>query len=164
CFYRKLTATHGTNPAEILAFWCPRQSGNSETLQLLARLELGFEKPAVPLRIYHQFRNSSIGKIVSPIQFRSGAAFAHIKRGRIHGSRSATRDLFDDLVSAGQDRRRDHEAEFLGGLEVDDQVECRRLLHRQISRLGPLENSSRVTTGLAKAIGDLHAIADQAAG
>ena len=36
--------------------------------------------------------------------------------------------LFDDLVGAGEDRWRDCQAERLGGLQVDHQLESRRLL------------------------------------
>jgi hypothetical protein len=39
---------------------------------------------------------------------------------------------FDDLVGAGEDCWRDREAEFLRGLEIDDQLEFGRLLHGQI--------------------------------
>jgi len=42
------------------------------------------------------------------------------------------------------------EAERLGGLEVDDQLEGRRLLNRQIGGLGALEDLSRVSTDQAK--------------
>ena len=38
------------------------------------------------------------------------------------------------------DRRRQHIAERLGSLEVDDQLEGRRLLDREIGRLGAVEN------------------------
>ena len=38
---------------------------------------------------------------------------------------------------------RDGEAERLGGLEVDDQLELGRLLHRQVGRLLALENAIR---------------------
>jgi hypothetical protein len=44
--------------------------------------------------------------------------------------------LFDDLVGAGKDRRRHGEAQHLGRLAVDDQLEFGWLLDRQISRLG----------------------------
>jgi hypothetical protein len=41
--------------------------------------------------------------------------------------------------SAWEDRGRDSQAERLGGAEIDDQLERRRLLDRQIGRLGALE-------------------------
>src|SRR5712691_7046624 len=37
---------------------------------------------------------------------------------------------FDDLVGTGEDRWWDGEAEGLGDIEIDDQLECGRLLHR----------------------------------
>src|SRR5215469_7620834 len=40
--------------------------------------------------------------------------------------------LFDDLVGAGEDRGRDRQAEFTRGLQVDHQLERRRLLYRQL--------------------------------
>src|SRR5579863_7083515 len=46
--------------------------------------------------------------------------------------------LLDDLVGAGEDRLRDSEAERLGGFQIDDKLECGRLLHRQIGRFAPL--------------------------
>jgi hypothetical protein len=41
--------------------------------------------------------------------------------------------LFDHLVGAGKERRWDSEAEGAGGLEVDYQLEPRRLKHRKIA-------------------------------
>jgi hypothetical protein len=43
--------------------------------------------------------------------------------------------LFDHLVGAGEQRLRQGEAERLGGLEVDHQLELCRLFNRQITRL-----------------------------
>jgi hypothetical protein len=40
--------------------------------------------------------------------------------------------LFDHLVGDGKHARRDGEAERLGGLEIEYQVELRRLLDRQV--------------------------------
>src|SRR5258708_32828605 len=46
----------------------------------------------------------------------------------------------NDLIRLSQQRLRDREAEGFGGLEVDDQLELRRLLDREIPRLRALED------------------------
>ena len=46
--------------------------------------------------------------------------------------------LLDHLVRLLQERRWEGEAEFLGGLQVEDEVERRRLLHREVGGLAPL--------------------------
>jgi hypothetical protein len=56
---------------------------------------------------------------------------------------------FDDLVGGGEQQGRDSQAERVGGLEIDDQLECRRLLDRQIGWLGAAEDLSGVNAGLA---------------
>ena len=43
--------------------------------------------------------------------------------------------LFDHLVGASEQRRRHGEAERLGGLKINDQLEFGRLFNRQITRL-----------------------------
>jgi len=54
-----------------------------------------------------------------------------------------TRLLFDHLTGASEQRRRHVEAEGFRGLEVDDEIEFGRGLHRQICRLLALERTIR---------------------
>src|SRR5947207_5845923 len=72
--------------------------------------------------------------------------------------------LLYDLVGLGEKCRWNINAERLGGLEIDDQLEGRRLLDRQIGGLGALENLSRVSADLVKGKSEACSIADQAAG
>src|SRR5262249_3939857 len=55
----------------------------------------------------------------------------------------------DDPVRALQHRRRDGQAQGLGRPEVDHQVKLGRLLHRELPRLGPLEDPVHVGRGPA---------------
>ena len=47
------------------------------------------------------------------------------------------------------------EAKRLGGLEVDDELEFGRLHHRQVGRLGALEDAAGIDADLTKHIGKL---------
>ena len=48
--------------------------------------------------------------------------------------------LFYHPVRPRQHFRRNRQADLLGGFEIDDEFELRRLLHRQIGGLGALQN------------------------
>ena len=58
--------------------------------------------------------------------------------------------LFDHPVGAQQDRRRNGEAEGVGGLQVDDKLELRGLLDGEVGGLGALENLVYVGRGAPK--------------
>ena len=62
-------------------------------------------------------------------------------------------DLLDDLIRPRQQRRWDREAEGLGGLEVDHQLELRGLLNREIRRLGTLQDLVDVGRSASEEIG-----------
>jgi hypothetical protein len=56
-------------------------------------------------------------------------------------NRSKATSLFDDLIGAGEQRRRDFEAERFRRLEIDDKLIFRRRLHREVSWLLALEDA-----------------------
>jgi hypothetical protein len=59
------------------------------------------------------------------------------------------RVLLNYFVGSGQQRLRDGEAEGLGGLEVDDELELGGLHDREVGGLFALENPTSVDAGLA---------------
>src|SRR4029077_6450259 len=70
--------------------------------------------------------------------------------------------LRDHLIRPLQERWRNRQAEGLRGLEIDDQFELRRLLHRQVTRLGTPKNLNDVGCRAAIRIGHRNAIRNQA--
>jgi hypothetical protein len=58
--------------------------------------------------------------------------------------------LLDQLVGTQKNSRWNFQTDGLRRLEIDDEVELRRLLHGQISRLGAFENSIHVLSRAAK--------------
>src|SRR5262245_11954022 len=57
---------------------------------------------------------------------------------------AANATLFDNLIGAREQRRRDVDAERLGRLEIDYKLILGRHLHRQVSRLLALEDAVNV--------------------
>ena len=71
--------------------------------------------------------------------------------------------LFDHLVGAGQQPRRNGQRERFGGPQVNDQLELGRRLHGKLARLGALEDLVDVIRGLAKLLREVGAVRDKAA-
>jgi hypothetical protein len=72
--------------------------------------------------------------------------------------------LFDHLVSKGKQLRRNIKPKRLCRLDVDHQLELRRLLDRQIGRLGAIEDFRGVDAELAISIEIVGSIAYKSAG
>src|SRR5258707_111956 len=79
------------------------------------------------------------------------------------GMTAPRKALFDDLIRALQERRRDRQAERLGGLEVDHEVELRRLLDRQIARPGAPKDLVNVPGEATQHVGIINRVGHQSA-
>jgi hypothetical protein len=66
----------------------------------------------------------------------------------LHRRPQQTAPLFDHLVGGDKQSRRDFQAERLGGLEVDDQLEFRRLLY-QLVGFGSFATSRLARRGIS---------------
>src|SRR6516225_2940972 len=71
---------------------------------------------------------------------------------------------FDHLVGAADERQRDGQPERSRGLEIDDQLDFRRLLDRQVARLLALEDAADINPGLTIHVRKAAIIAHQAPG
>src|SRR5215470_17720013 len=70
---------------------------------------------------------------------------------------------FDHLIGSNQQRRRDGQAERLGGLEIDGELEFSRLLHWQIGRARAFENFVHVHRCLPPLIAIVGPVCDKSA-
>src|SRR5688572_20024537 len=77
--------------------------------------------------------------------------------------RRVMRRLLDDLGGLEQHVVGEGEAKRLGGLEVDYEVEAHRLLDREVSRLGALEDAVDEVRGPTPLVGPVRSIAHQPA-
>jgi len=71
---------------------------------------------------------------------------------------------FDHLVGATEHGKWDSDTQRLGGLEVDDQLDFRRLLDWQVGRLVTLEDPGRLSASQAVCVLSLRSIAQQTPG
>src|SRR5438067_10863554 len=71
---------------------------------------------------------------------------------------------FDNLVRAGEQRWRHGEAERVGGLQIDHQLELGRLLNRQIGRPGAFEDLVDQLCRLDILVDEIGAVGDETAG
>src|SRR5262249_38721342 len=72
--------------------------------------------------------------------------------------------LFDDFVDEGKHHRRNFDAERLGSLEIDEQVEFCGLHNRQVDGLFALEDFTNVSASLPVGLPKVRAIARESAG
>src|SRR5438128_3920727 len=70
----------------------------------------------------------------------------------------------DHLIGAAKQHQRNRQAERLRGPEIDDELELRRLLYRQVAGLFALENACGEQTSLPVGIEKAGSIACQATG
>jgi hypothetical protein len=94
------------------------------------------------------FAGSSLGRAPATS---SRAESLGVLAGRCSGFAASA--SLDDLVRPRQQRRRDREAERLGGLEVDHELELGGLLDGQIARLRALEDLVDIRCGPSHQIG-----------
>ena len=72
--------------------------------------------------------------------------------------------LLDQFIGPGEQGGRNREAERLGSLEVDDQLDFRRLLDGYVGWRGTLENLAGIDTSRADRIGLTDSVAHQPSG
>ena len=79
-----------------------------------------------------------------------------------NGQKRTSNVSFDHVISAGKKRRRHREADCLGGLEVDHQLEFRRALYWKVGGLFALKDSIDVASSLPAWINRIRSVRDEA--
>jgi hypothetical protein len=72
--------------------------------------------------------------------------------------------LLDHLIGQEEQRWRHRDPQYLGGLQVNDQLELRRLLHRQVGGLGTLQDLVHIRRPAPVPVRRARPLADEAAG
>jgi hypothetical protein len=98
-----------------------------------------------------------------PVYLQQRKMFANGEHRRLVPEADISQLSFYDFVGAGEDRWRNGQPERLRSVEVDDKLKPRRLLDRQIGRLGTSEDLSDVNASLPKGSRVARSIAGQAA-
>src|SRR5262245_12878958 len=86
-----------------------------------------------------------------------------ISAGKFHFEPPSLVSLFDHLVGDSEQPWRQAEAECLGGVEIDHELELGRLHDRQVRRLRALEDAANIDTSQAISLGDAGSVAHQTA-
>jgi len=73
------------------------------------------------------------------------------------------KSLLDHLVSDGEHVRRNPESERRRRLEIEHELELGWLKHREVARLGAIEDAARIDAGLVIAIRKVSTVAHEAA-
>src|SRR5437868_14102948 len=97
---------------------------------------------------------------LSPAAPRLGLATGPLRRRAREGGGAS----LDDLVGAGEERLGHGQAERLGGLQVDDQLEFGWLLDRQIGRLRAFQDLVDIASRAAEHVVKVLAVRHQTAG
>ena len=71
--------------------------------------------------------------------------------------------LFDYLIRPREQDLRDHDAECLGGFQINDEIKLARLLNWKICRFFPFENPPDIGGGAPIRVGKIAAVANQTA-
>jgi hypothetical protein len=93
--------------------------------------------------------------------FKSPVNLRVARNGLIHRSKHPS--LFDHLVGAAGERQRDGDAERPGGLEIEE-LELRRLHHRQVRRLRAFEDAPGGDAGQTICVPSIASVAHQTTG
>src|SRR6266436_2354418 len=81
----------------------------------------------------------------------------------VDAARGPSTPSFDHLVGGGEQRRRNFQAERLGGLKIDHKLKLVRLHYWQVSGFGALKDFSGVYAHLAIRLNEAGGVAHQAA-